>query len=228
MPGSPDPTRPRFHGRRKGRGLKASQERALNDRLPSLSVDHDAAAADPRTLFNDPVSDVWMEIGFGGGEHLAALAAAHPEIGFIGCEPFVNGVAKLIRAVDDQGLNNVRILADDVRPLLNALPDGSLGRIIVLFPDPWPKKRHWDRRIVGPETLPDMARALRSGGLLRCATDHPGYLDWMLFHVARAEAFDWTAERPDDWRARPADQPPTRYETKALAGRPSYLDFRRR
>lgn len=223
-----DPTTPRFHGRRKGRGLKASQERALRDRLPELAVDLAAAKGGPAELFGIPVSDVWLEIGFGAGEHLAALAAMHPDIGFIGCEPYVNGVAKLIRAVDEKKLENVRLLADDVRPLLTALPSASLGRIFVLFPDPWPKKRHWERRIIGPETLPDMARTMRSGGILRCATDHPGYLDWMLYHVRRSSAFEWSAERPDDWRLRPEDQPPTRYESKALAGRPSYLTFLRR
>lgn len=223
-----DPAQPRFHGRRKGRGLKPSQERALRDRLPDLAVDLAAARDGATALFNGPVSDVWLEIGFGAGEHLIALAAAHPDIGFIGCEPYVNGVAKVIRAIDDGGLENVRLLADDARPLLSALPDESLGRIIVLFPDPWPKKRHWERRIIGPETLPDMARTLRRGGILRCATDHPGYLDWMMYHVGRSDAFEWLAERPDDWRSRPEDQPPTRYESKALAGRPSYLTFRRR
>jgi tRNA (guanine-N7-)-methyltransferase len=221
------PDRPKFFGRRKGLALKPSQQVLLDQRLPALSVDPDALPADPRALFDPPVRDLWLEIGFGSGEHLAAQASAHPDIGMLGCEPFVNGVVKLIRDADAAKLSNIRIFADDARLLLDALPDACLGRIFVLFPDPWPKTRHHARRFIGPENLPRLARALRPGGELRCATDHPGYLDWMLFHVRRNPAFQWTAQGPADWRTRPADQPATRYETKALAGAPHYLTFGR-
>lgn len=214
--------RPNFYGRRRGRPLNEALQRALDEGLLHRQFN---LAHDPFKAFPEPVSELRLEIGFGSGEHLIAQAIESPGVGFIGCEPFLNGVAKLVRDADAQHLSNILVYADDARHVLDALPDESLSRIYVLFPDPWPKKRHWFRRFVGPENLPRFARVLKSGGMLQCATDHPGYLDWMLFHVRRHPAFSWTATGPEDWLMRPDDQPPTRYETKALAGQPHYLKF---
>lgn len=217
--------RPNFYGRRRGRPLNASLQQALDEGLPRRRFD---LARPPADAFGRPMAETRMEIGFGSGEHLIEQATRNPEIGFIGCEPFLNGVAKLVRDADERGLDNIRVYEDDARHVLDAIPEGCLDRVYVLFPDPWPKKRHWFRRFVGPENLPRLARVLQSGGILQCATDHPGYLDWMLFYVRQHEAFEWRARRPGDWSMRPDDQPPTRYETKALAGKPHYLRFIRR
>ena len=183
---------------------------------------------DPAALFGDR-RPVWLEIGFGDGAHLAAQAAAHPEIGFIGVEPFVNGVAALLARIDREGLANIRIFTDDARLLLGALPDASVARLFVLFPDPWPKRRHHKRRLVNRATVAEFARILAPGGELRLATDDAGYARWMLEALLAEPRLDWLAERAADWRERPADQPPTRYEAKALAAgrRPVHLRFRR-
>ena len=187
------------------------------------------AGLDPALLFEPGPRAVWLEIGFGGGEHLATLAALHPDVGFLGVEPFINGVAKLLRAVETQSLANVRVLRDDARLLLKALPDASVERAFVLFPDPWPKLRHQKRRIVNPETVADLARVVRPGGELRLATDDPGYARWMLAVMLGERRFAWQAERAADWQERPGDWPGTRYEAKALAAgrRPTYLRFAR-
>ena len=232
FPGGADAKAPKFYGRRRGRALRQGQQALLDTMLPEIGIPIDGdpgrADLDPVSLFETPCAAVWLEVGFGGGEHLADLAEAHPDIGLIGCEPYVNGVAKLLTAVRDRNLRNVRVLADDARLLTARLRDASVDRIFVLFPDPWPKKRHWERRFIGPGNLPELARILKPGGELRAATDHPGYLTWMLMHLGRASAFEWLAEGPDDWRRRPADWPPTRYERKSLAGVPHFLRFRRR
>jgi tRNA (guanine-N7-)-methyltransferase len=179
-------------------------------------------------LFASP-REVWLEIGFGGGEHLAMLAQRHRDIGFIGAEPFVNGVARLLSLAEAGGLDNIRILADDARLLLKSLPDASIGRAFALFPDPWPKLRHHKRRIVNPDTVAALARILRPGAELRLATDDADYARAMLETVLREPRFVWLAERSGDWLARPDDWPATRYEEKALAaGRgPVYLRFAR-
>ena len=169
----------------------------------------------------------WLEIGFGAGEHLAWQARAHPQIGFLGCEPFINGISTLLTEIDAGDIDNVRILPDDVRLILPHLPDASVGRCFILFPDPWPKRRHRDRRLVAPAMLDALARVLSDGAELRLASDHPDMVDWMLFQCRRHRDFEWTAKRPADWQQRPADWPPTRYETKALHGRPVFLAFRR-
>ncbi len=222
----------RFYGRRKGKPLRAGRQALIEDRLPALAAPWPAEGEilDPRALFPRPTRAVWLEIGFGGGEHLAAQAAAHPDVGFVGGEAFQYGVAKLVAAVDEAGLDNVRVVADDIRPWLHHLPDACLERIFVLFPDPWPKTRHAKRRMIAPRRLDLFARLLADDGLLRVATDDPGYVRWTLMHVTAHPAFQWTARRADDWRQTPADHVRTRYETKALdAGRaPTYLDVRRR
>ena len=180
---------------------------------------------DPLTLFDQPPRALWLEIGFGGGEHLAAQAATHRDIGFLGVEPFVNGVAKLLRTAETLNLANVRILVDDARLLLDALPESSLERAFILFPDPWPKARHHKRRIVNPRTLAALARCVRAGGELRLATDDPDYARWMLAAALAEPRWTWTAERASDWREPPPDWTPTRYEAKARAAgrRPVWL-----
>ena len=173
---------------------------------------------------------VWLEIGFGGGEHLAALAARLPDYGFIGCEVFENGVVKLLAEVERLGLANLRLLIDDARPLVGALAEACLDRVFILFPDPWPKLRHHKRRLVSTATLDALARAMADGAELRLATDDVDYLRWMLERATAHDAFEWLARRPQDWHERPPDWPLTRYEQKALdAGRrPAFLRFRRR
>jgi tRNA (guanine-N7-)-methyltransferase len=227
--GSPPQPRRQIHGRRQGPKLRPGLRRLVEERLPAVgvSVDPAGAALDPLALFADRPRAVWLEIGFGGGEHLAAQAAANPDVGFLGVEPFLNGVAKLLRAIDEKALPNVRVLMDDARLLLKALPDASVERSFVLFPDPWPKLRHHKRRIVNPETAADLARVIRPGGELRLATDDQGYARWMLAALLAEPRFAWTAERAADWREPPADWVPTRYEAKARAAgrRPVFLSF---
>lgn len=223
-----DPDR-RFYGRRHGRRLRPGRRRLMDEFLPRLQIALPKAgeAMDPASLFATPVADVWLEIGFGGGEHLAAQASAHPEIGMIGCEPYINGVAALLARIEAGNIANIRLLPSDARDLLDTLPDASIGRAFVLFPDPWPKARHARRRLVAPETLDALARILKDGAELRLATDDPGYLSWMLEHALRCTDLRWTARGPGDWRTRPADWPATRYEEKAASqGRKStYLCF---
>lgn len=226
-----DSEAPRLYGRRKGRPLRKRKAGLIEDALPRLTITLSGALPDPAALFSQPVDDVWLEVGFGGGHHLAWQAAHNRNVGVIGCEPFVNGVAGLLALVDEQNLyDNVRILPDDARPLLDALPDASIGRAFVLFADPWPKKRHWDRRFIGLENLARLSRVLKDGAELRLASDDMGLVRWMLEHTVNHPDFEWTARGPQDWRARPADWPPTRYEEKALiAGRqPVFLRFVRR
>ncbi|WP_319024895.1 tRNA (guanosine(46)-N7)-methyltransferase TrmB [Nisaea sediminum] len=221
-----------FYGRRRGRRLRAGMETLLETRLPELRVelpDTPGARLDPRRLFPPDTEEIWLEIGFGGGEHLAAQAEMNPRVGFIGSEPFMNGVASLIRHCEDRGLGNVRIYPDDVRDLLAVLPDGCLDRIAVLFADPWPKKRHHARRIIQHETIAEFHRLLKPGGELRLATDDMGYLRWMLARATANEGFRWLARGPQDWRVRPDDWPETRYEAKARAQgrRPAFMRFER-
>ncbi len=218
-----------LYGRRSGHRLRPARRRLLEEVLPRLAIRlEEGRRLDPADLFGDQ-RPLWLEIGFGDGAHLAAQAAAHPGIGIIGVEPFVNGVAALLARIAREGLENVRIYTDDARLLLAALPDASIARLFVLFPDPWPKRRHHKRRIVNRETVAEFARVLEPGGELRLATDDAGYARWMLEALLAEPRLDWLAERAADWRQRPADQPPTRYEGKALAAgrRPVHLRFRR-
>jgi tRNA (guanine-N7-)-methyltransferase len=222
---------PRLYGRRRGRPLRPGRLLLQQELLPRLAITlSEHGALDPVTLFPQIPAEVWLEIGFGGGEHLAEQAERHPGIGFIGSEVFENGVARLVGEVARRGLGNLRIFAGDARLLLDRLPPGSLARVFVLFPDPWPKLRHHKRRLVAPATLDRLAEVMRPGAELRLATDDPGYLLWMLEHVTAHPAFTWLARGPADWRERPADWPPTRYEEKArAAGRtPAFLRFARR
>ena len=219
-----------LYGRRRGRALRAGQRERQTTLLPRLSFElPQGGLLDPASLFAEPPSQIWLEIGFGGGEHLAGQAERHPETGFIGCEVFENGVVKLLGEVERRRLANVRVYADDARPLLAALAPRSIARVFILFPDPWPKPRHHKRRLIQAATLDRLAEIMLDGAELRLATDDPSYLAWMLEHATAHPAFSWTARGPGDWRERPEDWPATRYEEKARkAGRtPVFLRFQR-
>ncbi len=222
----------RLYGRRKGKALRPLQEALLRRALPGLAValPPEGERLDPRTLFAPGIAGVWLEIGFGGGEHLAAQAKAHGEVGFIGCEPYVNGVVKLLAAIEREGLANLRIFPDDARLLLRGLAPHSLGRVFALFPDPWPKKRHRRRRLVQGATLDLLAAAMAAGAELRLATDDPDYAAAMREALAAHGGFAGPAGGPQGLDERPEGWPPTRYETKALAAgrRCAYLVHRRR
>jgi tRNA (guanine-N7-)-methyltransferase len=218
----------RLYGRRRGRKLRAGRQLATESLLPHLAITlPEHGPLDPAGLFPGPPAAVWLEIGFGGGEHLAEQAERHPAIGLIGCEAFANGVARLVGEIARRGLANIRIFADDARLLLDCLIPVSIGRTFILFPDPWPKRRHHKRRLVAPATLDRLAAIMQPGAELRLATDDRDYLGWMLEHLTARRDFAWLARRPADWRERPADWPATRYEEKArAAGRsPTFLRF---
>jgi tRNA (guanine-N7-)-methyltransferase len=222
-----DPKHPedlRSYGRRRGRAPSTRQQALWRDTLPRVAIPSDPSAlADLPALFPQPVRDVWLEIGFGGGEHLVWQARRHPGIGCIGCEPFEDGVVKLLSAIELEGIANVRICTGDARPLLRLLPGASIGRAFILFPDPWPKKRHHKRRLISAATLVELARIMRPGAELRIATDIGAYASAILRAIFASPAFHWTASGPQDWRERTPDWPQTRYEQKAAAeGRRCY------
>ncbi len=212
----------RTYGRIKGRTLRAGRASLVEEALPGLTIDLSRP-------FDPGGREVWVELGFGGGEHLAAQAEAHPDVLILGAEPFVNGVASLVRHVTDRGVKNARLHPGDGRELLAALPDASVGRVFVLFPDPWPKTRHHKRRLINAEMVAELARVMKPGAELRFATDWADYIGWTLERFAASPAFAWTAERADDWRRPPADHVTTRYEEKRLGDcEPTFLEFRRR
>ena len=214
-----------FFGRRKGKKLRAGQDDLVQNLLPAIRVSPGSALA---SLFPDrQARETWLEIGFGGGEHLAAQARAHWDINFIGCEPFVNGMAKLLAVIEGERLDNVRVWDDDVTDLLPTLPDASFDRVYILYPDPWPKRRQRKRRLVSDENLEMLARVMKPGAELRFASDIDDYIGWVLARMLRSAHFRWTATRADDWRKPYEGWPGTRYETKAIReGRvPSYLTF---
>ena len=216
----------RSFGRIRSRVIKPRQAALMETLLPEIRL--------PATLFQPlslrPESDaVWLEIGFGGGEHMAAQAARHPEALILGAEPFQNGVASALRHLDDQGLNNVRLHDGDVRDLIGCLPKACLDRVFILFPDPWPKARHHKRRLINPDLLDDLAQVMKPGAHLRFATDWADYADWTLERVLADGRFDWPAQTAADWRTPPADHITTRYEEKRLGDcDPVFLDFIRR
>ena len=223
------PTRA-FFGRRKGHALKPRQVALFETLLPRLALDlSQPAPTDLRALFAQPLDAVRLEIGFGGAEHLIAQAQAHPTIGFIGTDAFINGVAKALVAIAAHKLSNVRLYFGDASELLDWLPAGALTRIDLLYPDPWPKRRHWKRRFVQDDSLKRLARILKSDGELRFATDIADYAAWTLARVLRSPDFVWTAEQAADWRKPWPDFAGTRYEAKAKReGRvPAYFIFRR-
>lgn len=220
----------KFFGRRAGQSLRHNHARLVADLLPALRLGNEPEILrNPVSLFGKPVREVWLEIGFGGGEHLAWQAAHNPDVGLIGAEPFINGVAKLLAQVEERQLDNIRILDDDIRPRLPQIGEATVARAFLLFPDPWPKARHHKRRFVNQSNLAQLHRILKPGAEFRVASDIDDYLRWTLREVYQHGGFQWQAETPDDWRQRPADWPQTRYEAKAVReGRTSaYLTFKR-
>lgn len=219
MPASArQPLGERSFGRRKGHKLSPRQSRLVAELLPRLQPDLMRPPPELLTaLFRAPVREVWLEIGFGAGEHLVWQARSNPQAGLIGCEPYINGVAKVLTRIADERLQNTAIHPDDARSLLDWLPKASIARAFILFPDPWPKRRHRKRRFLREENIAALARVMRPGAELRFATDIGNYARTALFALQREGSFAWTAERPADWRERPADWPQTRYEAKALA-----------
>jgi tRNA (guanine-N7-)-methyltransferase len=226
-----EPKRPgAFFGRRKGHALKPRQAALFETLLPKLAIDlATPAPSDLRALF-DSVDEVRLESGFGGGEHLIAEASRQPRTGFIGIEPFINGMAKALAAIDERKLGNIRLYHGDATEMLAWLPAASLVRFDLLYPDPWPKRRHWKRRFVQDKSVAEIASAVRPGGEFRFASDIPGYIEWTLMRVLRSPDFIWIAEQADDWRKPWPGFTRTRYEAKAVReGRtPCYLIFRRR
>jgi tRNA (guanine-N7-)-methyltransferase len=218
----------RSFGRTKSRTIKPRQADLLGSLLPKIALPDPAAGPiDPCTLMPD-AKEVWLEIGFGGGEHMAAQAARRRDVLILGAEPFLNGAASALRYIDEQALENVRLHVGDARDVTAGLPDASLDRLFILFPDPWPKARHNKRRLVQTATIADWARVLKPGGRLRFATDWADYGEWTLQRFLESPAFRWTAERADDWRTPPPDHITTRYETKQLGDiAPVFLDFTR-
>tara|TARA_R100000005_G_scaffold96636_1_gene85392 strand:- start:16492 stop:17193 length:702 start_codon:yes stop_codon:yes gene_type:complete len=219
-----------LYGRRRGKPLRKGQQRLIENDLPRLQITTEEEEINLPSLFGSEARAYWLEIGFGGGEHLAWQANANPDIGIIGCEPFVNGVAMLLAKLEENGAQNVRLHTDAAERLIERLPAESIDRAFILFPDPWPKSSHHKRRFVSGENINALARIMTSGGELRIATDHTDYGAWILWHMLRSDHFIWQAESPDDWRSRPADWPPTRYEMKAVGKglRPVYYRFLRK
>jgi tRNA (guanine-N7-)-methyltransferase len=227
-----------LYGRRKGPKLSAHQSALVESLLPRLKLDL-RAAIDPKNYFGAPVDDVWLEIGFGAGEHLLWQAQHHGNVGVIGAEPYQAGIAKLLSKLSSlahpplEGRwntelpRNLRIYEGDAHDVIEALPDASLGRVFLLFPDPWPKTRHHKRRFIQTEMLDQFARVMKCGAEIRFASDDRDYVEWVLERILLHSGFEWMAARSDDWRTRPLDWPSTRYEQKALHGVPVFLRFRR-
>ena len=223
-----------FYGRLKGHNLKSSQETYLKEDLDALSPgavswedNPDRTPLDIQALFGG--RPLWLEIGFGGGEHMLHQAQQNPDVGIIGCEPYINGVAMLLGKIRKSKVDNLRVFPGDVRDMFDVLPDDSVDRAFLLYPDPWPKKRHHRRRFVTPEHLEPLARVMKSGAIFRVATDIPDYVRQTLEQVP-GHGFEWLAERAADWQQPWQDWYSTRYEQKALReGRvPHYLTFRKR
>ncbi|MBV8088941.1 MAG: tRNA (guanosine(46)-N7)-methyltransferase TrmB [Alphaproteobacteria bacterium] len=225
------PRRQLIFGRRRGRVLRPGQKRLIRELLPRVLLTIPPSACLQQAT-EVPVAGrpVWLEIGFGAGEHLAAQAECHREINFIGCDVFENGIAKLLERIERRRLDNIRVFNQDARLLIETMPTASVDRVFILFPDPWPKRRHAKRRIISRDTLDSLAAIMKDGAELRVATDDRDYVCWIIERLTNHPAFEWLARRRTDWRERPADWPPTRYEEKALAaGRlPVFFRSRRR
>ena len=224
-----------FYGRRHGKTLRKSQIAHLENTLPKLvpagigwDENPDRTKLDLTALFGDD-RPLWLEVGFGGGEHLLHMAQLYPEVGFIGCEPFINGVAMIVPRIAELGLTNIRIHPGDARDLLDVLPENSVQRSFLLYPDPWPKKRHHERRFMNAEQMDQLSAVMAIGSVLRLATDIPDYVRHAQEVMVDRSDFVWTAERPQDWRNPWSDWTRTRYEAKAVReGRvPHYLTYRR-
>lgn len=222
--------RHRLYGRAAGKPLSRTQTARVETLLPRVSIPDGAAGSlEPLTLFGGEAREAWLEIGFGGGEHLAGQAALHPEAGILGAEPFLEGVAKLLAEIEFRGLSNVRLRRGDARELVEQLGAGTIDRVFILFPDPWPKTRHRKRRLIQPDFVAELARVTKPGARLRFATDWADYANRALGDILRDGRFSWTAERADDWRTPPADHVTTRYQEKRLGDcAPVFFDFVRR
>jgi len=232
-----DPSgKPMWYGRRRSHKLRPGRQHLVETLLPDLLIADGGSDApvefSPGFGPNNVSSprELRLEIGFGAGEHLSGEASANPDVDFIGCEPFINGIATLLADIERLDLKNIRLFDDDVRLLLGRLPANSISRIYILFPDPWPKLRHHRRRIFQTETLSALARLARDDATMLFASDHKGYVAWALAEGLQHADWQWTAESPEDWRQPPEDWFPTRYEAKARrkGDIPSYLTFRRR
>ena len=233
--------KPKFYGRRKGRTIRKAKSTLLEAFLPEIKIT-DQSVFDKEKLFGKPVEKVALEIGFGDGQHLAGQAKNNPDTGFIGAEVFQNGVANLLTLItgikegshlpekislEEGRVDNIRVFDDDIRLLFAKIPDNFLDKVFILFPDPWPKKRHAHRRFVNPDNLKEIARIMKKGGILRIATDHKIYKGWALRQVKENGNFVWTAKCGNDWKKEPADWVQTKYQLKALreGRRPVFLDF---
>ncbi len=232
----------KFFGRRKGRKIRKAKTSLLEQFLPQLEISTQQPIS--HNLFGVPVKKICLEIGFGGGEHLAGFSLLHPETGFIGAEVFQNGIANLlslitgikqnseivekIKLLPDR-VDNIRIYSDDVRKLFSQIPDGFVDQVFLLFPDPWPKNRHASRRFVNPDNIAELARIIKKDGTLLIATDHPVYKRWTLRQMHDCPDFIWTARTSNDWRNPPADWVETKYQLKALkeGRRPVFLEYKR-
>jgi tRNA (guanine-N7-)-methyltransferase len=221
---SPGPVR-RLYGRSRGKALRAGQERLLAEALPRFSIEPEALASG--RAFVSPPREAWLEIGFGAGEHLIEQAKANPDVGIVGCEPFLNGVAAALASLEREGLCNVRLRRGDAQTLIDAAPDAFFSRVFMLYPDPWPKRRHHKRRVIAMAMIEALARVMAGGAELRFATDIDDYAGWTLARFLASPNFRWAAARADDWRRPWPEWRPTRYEAKARCeGRRSvYLTF---
>lgn len=232
---------PKFYGRRQGRKIRKAKTSLLDAFLPQIKINDDTKF-DAQTMFGEPVEKVYLEIGFGNGEHLAGQAQKHPNIGFIGAEVFKNGVANLLSIITgikegsnlpehfvlaNNRVDNIRVFDDDMRILFSRIPDAFLDKVFVLFPDPWPKKRHAFRRFINPDNLKEISRILKKGGILRVATDHKVYKGWTLRQLHNHPDFHWTATCGNDWKHEPQDWVETKYQRKAIreGRKPVFLDY---
>ena len=219
-----------FYGRRRVWRLRPARKNLLNVLLPELEIVTNGEILNLSTLFIPSKENFWLEIGFGGGEHIVAQALTNPKVGFIGCDPFINGVARLLGEINKNALSNIRIFSDDACRLLDWIPEASIDRVFLLFPDPWPKKRHAKRRFIQERNLTTLARIMCDFAELRVVSDAAEYIQWTLGYVLSHRDFEWMRNSDGDWSNRPPDWPMTRYEKKAiLEGKQcGYLSFRRR
>ena len=231
MRDSQAPLRRNLYGRRAGHALRPAQRERFDRLMPSLGIgiQRPKGDLDLASLFGNACSGYALEIGFGSGEHLVAMALAQPQWGFIGAEYYINGIASALYRLEQAGFDdasNVRLYQGDARDVMDILPPSSLVAAYILFPDPWPKKRQWQRRIISHETLNHLACLIVPGGRLHIASDHPDYQPWIMRHVRETPYFSWQPTSADDWRCRPDDWPATRYEQKALRNNQSCLYWR--
>lgn len=216
-----------FYGRRKGRKLSCASKRLIEKNLPICLVPDNFN--NPADLFKNSPERIFLEIGFGGGEHLAMVAKNHPENGYIGAEPFLNGVSSLLKHCVYNRIENLRIWPDDIRRQFSLWPNNCFDGVFIMFPDPWPKVKHAGRRIINKDNLAELARLIKIGGELRMASDHPCAKNWILAGVLETSNFDWPVSHPDDWNIKPKSWPDTRYMKKALkeGRKPAWFSFKR-